>query len=110
MVQKKSRLYVCLLAFFVTAFSASYVFSQATASGTLQGTVTDKSSAVVAGAQVVATFTATGVTHTATTSDTGSFRFDFVPAGNYQVKVTKEGFSSVVQSTELLVGSSATVN
>ena len=110
MVQKKSCLYVCLIALFVMTFSASYLFSQATATATLQGTVTDKSSAVVAGAQVVATFTATGVTRTATTSDTGSFRFDFVPAGNYQVKVTKEGFSSVVQSTELLVGSSATVN
>jgi outer membrane receptor protein involved in Fe transport len=110
MVQKKSCLYVFLLALFVTVFGAGYGFSQATATATLQGTVTDKSSAVVAGAQVVATFTATGVTRTATTSDTGSFRFDFVPAGNYQVKVTKEGFSSVVQSTELLVGSSATVN
>jgi outer membrane receptor protein involved in Fe transport len=110
MVQKKSCLYVFLLALFVTAFSANYGFSQATATGTLQGTVTDKSSAVVAGAQVVATFKATGVTRTATTNDTGSFRFDFVQAGTYQVKVTKDGFGSVVQTTELLVGSTATVN
>jgi outer membrane receptor protein involved in Fe transport len=110
MIQKKSCVYVFLLALFVTALSASYVFSQATATGTLQGTVTDKSSAVVAGAQIVATFKATGVTRTASTKDTGSFRFDFVPAGIYQVKVTKEGFASVVETTELLVGSSATVN
>ena len=89
MVQKKSCLYVFLLALFVSAFGASYGFSQATATGTLQGTITDKSSAVVAGAQVVATFKATGVTRTATTSDSGSYRFDFVPAGIYTVKVTK---------------------
>ncbi len=110
MVQKKSCFYVCLLALFVTAFGASYVFSQATATATLQGTVTDKSSAVVAGAQVVATFKATGVVRTATTSDTGTYRFDFVPAGIYQVKVTKEGFATVVQDAELLVGSASTVS
>ena len=107
---KKSCIHVFLLAFFVAAFGTGYVFSQATASATLQGTVTDKSSAVVAGAQVVAVFKATGVTRTATTSDAGTYRFDFVPAGTYQVKVTKEGFASVVQDAELLVGSSSTVN
>jgi hypothetical protein len=64
----------------------------------------------VAGAQVAAIFQATGVTRTATPNDTGTFRFDFVPAGAYQVKVTKLGFASVVQTTELLVGQSATVN
>src|SRR5215475_11511656 len=110
MFEKKSYFYVFLLAMFVSAFGASYGFSQATATGTLQGTVTDKSSAVVAGAQVVATFKATGVTRTATTNDTGSWRFDFVQAGIYTVKVTKDGFASVVQTTELLVGSTATVN
>src|SRR6266851_1259511 len=97
MVQKKSCFYVCFLALFVTALSASYVFSQATATATLQGTVTDKSSAVVAGAQVVATFKATGVVRTAATSDAGTYRFDFVPAGVYQVKVSKDGFATVVQ-------------
>ena len=107
---KKSCIHVFVLALFVAAFGTGYVFSQATASATLQGTVTDKSSAVVAGAQVVAVFKATGVTRTATTSDAGTYRFDFVPAGTYQVKVTKDGFASVVQDAELQVGSSSTVN
>jgi outer membrane receptor protein involved in Fe transport len=110
MLQKKSCLYVFLLGLFVTVFGASNGFSQATATATLQGTVTDKSSAVVAGAQVVATFKATGVVRTATTSDAGTYRFDFVPAGVYQVKVSKDGFATVVQDAELLVGSSSTVS
>src|ERR1700738_5004668 len=95
---------------FVVVFSAGHLLAQATATGTIQGTVNDQSQAVVAGAQVVATFTATGVTRATMTNDTGAYRFDFVPAGTYQVKVTKQGFASVLQTTELLVGQSATVN
>src|SRR5580698_1086712 len=110
MIQKKKCVYVFLVAFFVISLSAGRVFAQATATGTIQGTITDKSSAVVTGAQVVATFKATGLTRTATTNDSGSYRFDFVQAGNYQVTVTKQGFASVAETTELLVGQSATVN
>ena len=89
---------------------AGYLFGQATATGTIQGTVTDKSQAVVVGAQVVVTFKATGATRTANTSDTGSFRFDFMPAGTYEVKITKDGFRTVIQTAELLVGQSSSVN
>src|SRR6267154_5250183 len=99
-----------LVALFAAVFSAGYLFAQATATGTIQGTVSDQSQAVVAGAQVVATFVATGVTRTATTNDTGAYRFDLVPAGSYQVKVAKQGFASVLRNTELLVGQSATVD
>jgi hypothetical protein len=110
MIQKKKYAYVFLVAFFVTSLSAGHAFAQATATGTIQGTITDKSSAVVTGAQVTAVFKATGVTRTATTNDSGSYRFDFVQAGNYEVRVTKQGFVSVVETAELLVGQSATVN
>jgi outer membrane receptor protein involved in Fe transport len=102
--------YVLLIALFVAAFGSGQLLAQATATGTIQGTVTDQSQAVVPGAQVVATFKATGVTRTATTNDTGAYRFDFVPAGNYQIRVAKQGFATVVQTTELLVEQSATVN
>jgi outer membrane receptor protein involved in Fe transport len=98
------------VALFVVVLNSGYLLAQATATGTIQGTVTDKSQAVVVGAEVVATFKATGVTRAATTNDTGAYRFDFVPAGLYQVRVQKQGFASVVQSTELLVGQSTTVN
>lgn len=110
MTYRKRCAHALLVALFVALFSAGYLFAQATSTGTIQGTVSDKSQAVVAGAQVVATFQATGVTRTATTNDTGAYRFDFVPAGTYQVKVTKQGFASVVQTTEVLVGQSATVS
>ena len=100
---------VLLLTLFVASFG-TFVLGQATATGTLQGTVSDKSGAVVGGAQVVAVFKSTGVTRTASTGDSGSFRFDFVSAGTYQVTITKTGFTTVVENTELLVGQTATVN
>ena len=110
MIQRNTCVRALLLTFVVSVLAAGQLFGQATATGTIQGTVTDKSQAVVAGAQITAIFKATGVTRTATTNDTGSYRFDFVQAGTYQIKVAKEGFASVVQTTELLVGQSATVN
>src|SRR4051794_38970084 len=110
MIYTRSRALALATAFLVTIFSANYLLGQATAAGTIQGTITDKSNAVVSGAQVVATFKATGVTRAATTSDTGSFRFDLLQAGTYEVKVAKQGFATVIQTAELLVGQSATVN
>ncbi len=94
----------------VSILAAGHVFGQATATGTLQGVVVDKSQAVVVGAEVVATFKATGATRTATTNDSGSYRFDFARAGTYQVKISKKGFQSLLETTELLVGQSATIN
>lgn len=105
----KGYLQIVLLALFVV-LSSGHLLAQATATGTLQGTVKDKSGAMVAGAGVVATFTATAVTRSTTTDDTGAYRFDFVPAGTYQIKITKQGFATVVQTTELLVGQAAVVN
>jgi len=86
------------------------LFAQATATSNLQGTVTDSSQAAVAGAEVVATYTATGATRSTTTNDTGLYRFEFVPAGNYVVKITAKGFSTVEVKVELLVGQTANGN
>ena len=85
-------------------------FAQATASGTIQGTVTDKSGAVVTGAEVVAKNKATDLSRTTTSSDTGDYRFELLPVGNYAVTVTKSGFATFVQTIEILVGQTATVN
>lgn len=92
------------------AFGAVNGFAQATSSGTIQGTVFDKSQAVITGADVSVTSKATGTTRTATTGNTGNYRFDLLPAGTYSVKISKDGFSSAVQNVELLIGTTATAN
>src|SRR6516225_10683160 len=99
MIHTKPHVRAFLTLLVLLALSGCYLLGQATATGTIQGTVTDRSQAVVVGAQVVVTLKATDATHTTTTNETGSYRFDFMPAGTYQVKITKEGFQTVLQTT-----------
>jgi outer membrane receptor protein involved in Fe transport len=99
-----------LLLSLLVALCTANLFAQATASGTIQGTVVDKSGAVVTGATVVITSKATNSTRTVTTDDTGHYRFDLMSAGSYSAKITKQGFSTVVQNVDLLVGGTATTN
>src|SRR5215470_11867543 len=106
---KKTAL-LLLLALALGLTGSSAVFGQATASGAIQGTVLDKSEGSVVGAEVSVASKATGTTRSVATSDTGSFRFDLLPAGVYTVKVSKAGFSTVTQNVELLVGQTATAN
>lgn len=98
-------LYLLILA--LIALGATNAFAQATAAGSIQGTIVDKSQAVVPGAQVAVTNKANGSSRTVTTNDTGSYRFDLLSAGTYTIKVSKEGFSSVVQTVEVMVGQTA---
>src|SRR5438128_11758589 len=99
-----------LIAAWTLLAGSSATFGQATASGTIQGTVLDKSESVITGAQVVITSKATVATRAAATSGEGTYRFDLLSAGLYTVKVSKEGFSTVSETVELLVGQTATAN
>jgi Carboxypeptidase regulatory-like domain/TonB dependent receptor len=99
-----------LIAALALLTGSSATFGQATASGTIQGTVLDKSESLITGAQVVITSKATGATRTTSTSGEGTYRFDLLSAGFYTVKVSKDGFSTVSQTVELLVGQTATTN
>src|SRR6266567_3116775 len=88
----------------------SAAFGQATASGTIQGTVLDKSQAAVGGAVVEATNKATGSVRSTASSDSGYYRFELLSAEVYTVKIAKAGFSSFEQTGELLVGQTLTIN
>jgi len=60
--------------------------------GHIRGTVTDPTSALVPGAQVVATNTETKVATKLTSSPQGTFEFLSLPIGTYDVTVSKDGF------------------
>lgn len=62
--------------------------------GTVNGTVTDSTGAVVVGASVTAINTATGVEYKATTDNSGTYHVTQLPPGSYTLKIRKTGFAS----------------
>ena len=62
--------------------------------GGINGTVTDQSGAVVPGATVEATETATNSTHKTISSSAGEFSFQDLPLGAYGISITAAGFKS----------------
>jgi hypothetical protein len=63
-----------------------------TVTGAVRGTITDPSGAIVSGATVTATNTATGVQTTATTNQTGEYSIRFLQIGSYTLAVQASGF------------------
>ena len=72
--------------------AASVSFGQSTL-GDIAGTISDLSGAGIPGAQVTLTNTDSGVTTTTVAKD-GSYRFQALPPGHYQVAATAAGFAS----------------
>ncbi|HEV2135974.1 MAG TPA: carboxypeptidase regulatory-like domain-containing protein [Terracidiphilus sp.] len=66
--------------------------------GSITGTVTDTTGAVVPGAQVTLLNTDQGITVQTTTGPAGSFTFSPVRIGHYQITVTAKGFATTTQS------------
>jgi len=66
--------------------------------GTITGSVTDPSSAAVAGAKVEARNVDNGSIYDASTTNTGSFTITSVPSGKYEVTFSATGFKKVVQA------------
>ena len=97
-----------LLLFLFCALPAK---GQATATGTVVGTVTDNSGAVVAGATVTLVDKATGDTRTTTTNDVGHYIFSNVPPATYTIKFKQSGFSELeITEATVLVGTQLTEN
>jgi len=65
--------------------------------GTLQGTVSDASKAVISNATVTLRNVDTSAERSANTDDNGFYLFQFLPPGNYSVTVRAAGFKSVTR-------------
>ncbi len=100
---------VCgVLGFVLIALLSSFTPSlraQSSSTGSVTGTVTDQSGAVLPGANVVLLSPDTGQTRTATTSNNGNYRFALLAPGTFTVKFSAAGFktreaSVVVNVTE----------
>src|SRR5690242_8751404 len=75
--------------------------SQSINSGTVLGTVTDPSGAVVAGAMVQLQNSVTGYSQSVTTDNAGTFRFNNVPQNNYRLTVQTAGFTAATQALDV---------
>jgi hypothetical protein len=105
---------VCLL------FLASSLHAQVR-SGTITGTVTDSSGAVVADAQVTVVDTDTNESYSTKTTSAGTYTVPYLATGNYSVTIVKAGFEKNTEAglhldpsqigkadATLMVGSAAT--
>ncbi len=92
---------VALLASLLLATNAFAQFDTAT----VVGTVRDASGAVVTNAAVTLKNTATGITQTAQSDESGSFQFNNVKIGLYQITGEAQGFSrAVADNIQVSVG------
>jgi outer membrane receptor protein involved in Fe transport len=85
------------------------MFSQ-TETGSISGTVTDPSGAVVTGATVTAKNTATGAIRTTSTSSAGTYLISNLPPGPYQVSISASSFAEFKEAVTVTVGSYNTVS
>ncbi len=88
-------------------FFAGLVFGQIT--GDLQVNVSDQSGAAVAGATVSVRSVGTGITREGTTDGTGQYRVAQLENGQYEVKVSHPGFTTVTQFAQVSSGGISTV-
>lgn len=105
-----TRLTLILCSIVICLGSALTVWAQSTNTGTLAGTVTDQSNAVVSGAAVTLTDTSTRNSRSAVTNDAGRYIFVDVAPGVYDLTVTKQGFSTSKTQTTVKVGEATTAN
>jgi len=85
--------------------------AQLAGTGSIQGTISDATGAVVQNASVTATNIATQVKKVAVTGGNGLYSFPNMDIGTYTVEVTAQGFEHYSQSNIVLeVGSSIAIN
>jgi outer membrane receptor protein involved in Fe transport len=88
----------------ILALFSVWAFGQAE-SGAIDGTVTDKTGAVVVGAKVTATSIDTGLVRTTTTKSAGEYTITNLPPKMYEVTIEAQGFQKYTQQVRVGVGS-----
>ena len=100
-----------ILALAVLCFGSGLsMWAQSTNTGTIVGTITDQSGAVVPNVAVTLTEAASGAARTTTTNDAGHYLFANVNPGHYSISLTKQGFATTKADTEVKVGLATTIN
>lgn len=99
--------FVWMLGIILCVLSPIAAWAQQTL-GSINGTVTDPSNAVIREAQVQAKNLGTGLTVNVTTRSDGSYNIVDLPIGTYSVTISKGGFKTEIHSNILVRGNLAT--
>src|SRR3974390_2516091 len=107
--KKLSLILILLPLMWVSAIH--YSLAQTTVgTGSIVGTVSDSSGAVISGAKVAITNIATHQVVNLAANSSGSFNSGALIPGEYRARISAEGFSSADVSLTVLVGNTATTN
>jgi Carboxypeptidase regulatory-like domain len=103
--------HTCVKLAVLTLCLATGVFAQSGATGTIVGSVSDSSGAVVSGATVLVTNTAKNVSQQTVTNASGKYSVPSLLPGFYSVAVTANGFSKeTVNGIDLAVGKEVSID
>jgi outer membrane receptor protein involved in Fe transport len=97
-------------AFLAVMCLATALFAQSGNQGSIAGTVTDATGAVVPKANVTVTNKQTSNQFTSTTSDQGTYTFPVLPVGDYEIRVGGSGFAENKRDVRVSVGAKLTVD
>jgi hypothetical protein len=101
----RGRLLLVLLGVVLAFSAATRSYAQTNPTGTLIGTVLDPSNAVIVGASVQLTETATGTKFQTTSGADGHFSLGNLPPGTYSVVVARTGFETgAYEKVQIVVG------
>ena len=87
-----TRLFLRSLVIALTITAACLCANAANVNGRISGVVTDPQDAVIAGSQITATNTQTGVKYTTVSGADGGYLFAELPIGSYTVTAASQGF------------------
>lgn len=94
----------------VFTISVSLTAQTTISTGSLVGTVTDPTGAVVGGAKISIRDTATNQEISVTSNSSGAFNSGALVPGTYKVQVSAKGFTSTVETFVVQVGNTSTFN
>ncbi|MEO6725402.1 MAG: carboxypeptidase regulatory-like domain-containing protein, partial [Blastocatellia bacterium] len=90
------------LALLIVMLGLSLAGNAQTVTGTLSGTVTDSTGAVVPDIEVTAKNTETGLTRSVKSNAEGYFLMSFLPLGNYDVIANARGFKKIIKNSVVI--------
>src|SRR5262245_11355043 len=107
----KVKAAVCsLLTVVATIFPSAMSLHAQMNVGTIVGTVTDSSGAVVPAVKLVAVNQGTQVTRETQTNSSGSYTFKALPVGRYNVTGTLAGFQTYERTVQVVSGETVTLD